>query len=392
MFFHRSLALITLAGLCAGCPSESAEPSAPETEGSATASVGDLLSAPIEDRWIVILQADAPGGDYDAALDVVADLVDELILDLDLVGEGSLDRMYGHVFAGFSMELDEERVAELREHPDVAWVEQDRSMGYEFLGLFEPEAPTTSTQDTPWGVMRVGSAPATAGRAFVLDTGIDLDHPDLSVDTGMSRSFVGGSADDGNGHGTHVAGILGALDNDIGVVGVAAGATLVSVKVLDDDGQGTVSSVLGGIDYVGSRAAAGDVANLSLSGGASDALDEAVRALGASGVQVALAAGNSGESVGGFSPARADGTNLYTVSAIDRGDDFASFSNFGAPVDFAQPGVDIRSTAPGGMYQSLTGTSMAAPHMAGLLLAGSFSPDGTADGDPDGDPDPIAAR
>jgi len=122
------------------------------------------------------------------------------------------------------------------------------------------------SQTTPWGITRVGGVQNGVGKkAWVLDTGIDLDHPDLNVDVGNSVSFVGGeSADDLNGHGTHVAGILAAKDNSTDVVGVAAGATVVSVKVCNASLQCFVSDVDAGVDYVASRYTAGDVANISL--------------------------------------------------------------------------------------------------------------------------------
>jgi subtilisin family serine protease len=129
---------------------------------------------------------------------------------------------------------------------------------------------------------------------------------------------------------------------------------------------------------------------MSLGGPPSTALDNAVIALGASGVKVALAAGNSSDDATNYSPARAaNGTNVYAVSAIDIVDVFAYFSNYGSPVDYAAPGVGVLSTVPGG-YATYSGTSMASPHVAGLLLLGNISTDGDATGDPDGNPDPIA--
>jgi len=174
------------------------------------------------------------------------------------------------------------------------------------------------------------------------------------------------------------------------VVGVAAGVTVVPIKVLDSRGSGSYSGVIAGVDFVKANAKSGDVANMSLGGPVSDALDAAVVGLGIAGVKVALAAGNESSNANNSSPARANGPNIYTVSAIDSSDRFASFSNFGnPPIDYAAPGVGVLSTVPGG-YASYSGTSMASPHVCGLLILGDISADGTANGDPDGNPDIIA--
>lgn len=252
-----------------------------------------------------------------------------------------------------------------------------------------------SAQETPWGITRVGgSGSGATGTAWILDTGVDLTHPDLNVDAARSVHFASGKdADDKNGHGTHVAGTIAAIDNGIDVVGVAAGATVVAVKVLGNSGSGSYSDVIAGVDHVAAYGQNGDVANMSLSGPVSDALDAAVTAAAATGVKFALAAGNNGSHANNRSPARANGPNIYTVSAIDSSDGFASFSNYGnPPVDFAAPGVGVLSLKAGGGTVTYSGTSMAAPHVAGILLLGNVSFDGYAIGDPDGSADRIAHR
>ena len=178
------------------------------------------------------------------------------------------------------------------------------------------------------------------------------------------------------------------------MVGVAAGATVVAVKVLDKNGSGSTTGVIGGIDYVAGNGAAGDVANMSLTGGAYLALDQAVIGASNNGIYFALAAGNDGDDAEGYSPARAEGTYIYTVSAMDINDNWAYFSNYGDPVDYCAPGVSVKSLTHDAPTATWSGTSMAAPHVAGLLLVngGNISSDGFVNGDPDGNPDPIAHR
>ena len=137
----------------------------------------------------------------------------------------------------------------------------------------------------------------------------------------------------------------------------------------------------------------GDVANMSLGGGVSTALDTAVVNAAGSGVRFALAAGNESDNANNHSPARANGPNVYTVSAFAVGDIWASYSNFGnPPIDYAEPGSSIKSTWLNGGYATISGTSMATPHLAGLLLAGAVRSGGVVSGDPDGNPDVIGVK
>ena len=313
-----------------------------------------------------------------------------------------VNHVYSNSIRGFSASAAS--AAALQSHnPNIAYCEQDQEVDaiqsgpLDFRVVGRP-APPPPSQSTPWGVARVHGGAGTgsgSGTAWVIDTGIDLDHPDLNVDSGRSRSFIRDSSpDDGNGHGSHVAGIIGAKDNSIGVIGVSPGATLVAVRVLDRNGRGANSDVIAGVDYVAANGHSGDVANMSLGGGVSTALDNAVVAAAATGVKFTLAAGNESDSATNHSPARANGPNVYTVSAFGQGDKWASYSNFGnPPVDYAEPGSSIPSTYKSGGYATLSGTSMAAPHLAGILLTRSSPANGgTVSGDPDGNPDTIGTK
>ncbi|SDD18955.1 Peptidase inhibitor I9 [Algoriphagus faecimaris] len=322
------------------------------------------------------------------------------------IAESNLGYAYGSSIEGFSAELSDEEYTALINDPAVQFIEPDRIMalapppGKGPGGGGSDGGGSSPTQETPYGITRVngGTTYTGSGKAYVIDSGIDGSHPDLNVNVsaGFNAFDKGKDADlskDGSGHGTHVAGTIAAIDNEFGVIGVAAGATVVPIKVLDSRGSGSYSGVIAGVDFVTGSANSGDVANMSLGGPASDALDAAVIALANSGVKVALAAGNESRNANNSSPARANAPNIYTVSAVDSGDRFASFSNFGnPPIDFAAPGVAIKSTIPGGGYAIYSGTSMASPHVAGILLTGNPRSGGSATGDPDGNPDSIAVK
>ncbi len=322
------------------------------------------------------------------------------------IEESNLEHVYGSSVEGFSVSLSDEEFAVLSKDPAVKFVEPDRVV---MLAPPPGKGPnrggdggggTGPAQETPWGITRVNGGTSYTGsnKAYIIDSGIDSSHPDLKVDVSLGFNAFSSGRDsnlssDGNGHGTHVAGTVAAIDNTIGVIGVAAGATVVPVKVLDRRGSGSFSGVIAGVDFVAANANPGDVANMSLGGGFSQTLNNAVIAMANAGIKVALAAGNESTNASTRSPASANGNNIYTISAMDSNDRLASFSNFGnPPVDYAAPGVGVLSTVPGGGYASYNGTSMASPHVAGLLLLGNISSDGTISGDRDNTPDPIATR
>lgn len=302
--------------------------------------------------------------------------------------------MYSYALKGFSAKIPEHALEKISKDPRVKLIEEDRVV-HAFnpgssMQLISPSFHVPAEQTTPTGIDRV-DADLTIGSIngykvdadiAIIDTGIDRNHPDLNVVRGITcfgAGFFGGYDD--HGHGTHVAGTAAALNNDIGVVGVAPGAKLWAVKVLNMFGSGSLSCVIAGVDYVTANAAEIEVANMSLGGKfSSPALDQAISNSVSAGVTYVVAAGNSGEDASNFSPA--NHPDVITVSAIadsdgkcgglgaststgDEDDTFASFSNFGESVDIAVPGVDIRSTFPFGTYVTLSGTSMATPHVSG---------------------------
>jgi subtilisin family serine protease len=318
----------------------------------------------------------------------------------------SVTYTYSSVVLGFAGYLTETEVNKLKNDPEVLMVEKDRQVGIDPIDVELPgksEKPLAGLQTIPWGITAVGGYVVTTKNSrlgWIVDTGIDLYHPDLNVDLNLSKTFVrtgidSTTANDFHGHGTHVAGIIAAKDNDFGVVGVAAGNKVVAIKVLSSSGWGWDSDIIAGLDYIGKRGKAGDVVNMSLGGEVAPALDQAVVALGAKGFFVVLAAGNSRVNANTFSPARANGRNVITVSAHDVNDNFASFSNFGnPPIDYCAPGVSVYSTYKNGSYATMSGTSMAAPHVAGILLANNKTifVRGYVKNDPDYVPDRLASR
>ena len=306
---------------------------------------------------------------------------------------GQVKHVYDATIRGFAVTISAQGAARLQALGKIERCEQDQVVKI-VKGKPGGGGGTSPAQQTPWGITRVGGPGGTSSAtAWIIDSGIDLDHPDLNVDTSRSFFAVGRDADDQNGHGTHVAGTIAALDNDIGVVGVAPGTKVVAVRVLDRRGSGSTSGVIAGIEYVAANGAPGDVANMSLGGGYSQALNDAVIAAAQTGVRFTLAAGNESTDAATTSPASANGPNIYTISSMTSSDTLSSFSNYGnPPVDFAEPGSSILSTYKDGGYATLSGTSMASPHAAGILLLGPIRNGGTISGDRDSTPDTIGVR
>jgi len=320
------------------------------------------------------------------------------ILERAGITDGDIGYTYGVALQGFSVMLPPGQLKKLEADPSVVYIENDQEVILKQPTIIQKRPVPTPDESTPYGVPRVGGGATYTGSnvAWILDTGIDLDHPDLNVDAGRSVAFGQSTPDDGHGHGTHCAGTIAAIDNEIGVIGVSAGATVIAVRILDSRGYGLSSDCIAGVDHVAAYGSPGDVANMSVGYPNESALDQAVVNAAGTGVFFAVAAGNDGMSIYDaiqVSPGRANGTNLWTVSAMDINDNFAYFSNYGYPtVDICGPGVNVYSCYLNGGYATMSGTSMATPHVAAVLLVteGTPSTDGTVNGDPDGYPDPIA--
>jgi subtilisin family serine protease len=269
--------------------------------------------------------------------------------------------VYSAVLNGFTAELKPKQLAALQNNPNIALIEQDQ------------EVLVTATQSNPpWGLDRIDQRSLPLSRtytynatgagvsAYIIDTGIQADHPEFEGRASNVYNSAGGSASDCNGHGTHVAGTVGSR-----TYGVAKRVTLYGVKVLNCQGSGTWSGIIAGMDWVRLNARKPAVANMSLGGGYSASVNNAATALANSGVFVAVAAGNdSGANACNYSPASA--SNVTTVGSTTSSDARSSFSNIGSCVEIYAPGSSILSTYPTNTTASLSGTSMASPHVAGV--------------------------
>lgn len=381
----RLAALGTVVLVLASCQ-EAPQPFEPDMDVQAGA-----IAQPLE-RFIVVFEPGTP--------DVAA-----LAARLTGAYGRAPSYVYETALQGFAAELPESAAAALSRHPSVSYVEPDRPRA-----IFAQAVPTGIRRTFAYDNANIGIDGQDDLRVDVdvaiIDTGIDFEHPDLNVVGGVdcsgggpfNRSCTGGGDDD-HFHGTHVAGTVAAIDDGVGVVGMAPGARLWAVKVLDSRGSGYVSWIVAGIDWVTANASTIEVANMSLGGsGFSQAEFDAIQSAVNAGVAFAVAAGNSDADASDFSPAGFD--NVLTVSALadfdgaagglgsptcrsDKDDTLADFSNWGSAVQIAAPGVCILSTFPleRGEYGTISGTSMASPHAAGALalLASRNKPGNAAD-------------
>ncbi|MFD6276256.1 S8 family peptidase [Streptomyces sp. NPDC060209] len=297
---------------------------------------------------------------------------------------GTLQRNYKSAINGFSASgLSETEAKRLAADPAVSKVVQNKKFHID------------ATQDNPpsWGLDRIDQAetagdgaytyPDAAGgdvTAYVIDTGVRVTHKDFEgrATSGFDAVDNDDDADDGNGHGTHVAGTIAGAAH-----GVAKKAKIVAVRVLDDAGSGTTEQVVAGIDWVTANHAGPSVANMSLGGSADPALDAAVQKAIASGVTFAVAAGNESSDAGEGSPSRVPEAITVASSTVD--DEQSSFSNFGSVVDIYAPGSDITSAwnDSDDATNTISGTSMATPHVVGAAAV-------YLGGHPDATPEEVA--
>ncbi len=355
---HWTLALAL--PVLAACAADVPAPAAPDAGSLRVLSAGDAEVIP--GQYIVVLRDDAPA--VAAARGRSGDALRAVAERLAARRSARVGYVYSAALRGFSASMSAADARALANDPEVAFVEQDQVM----------HADVTQTGVT-WGLDRIDERARLTGfdftytstgagvTAYIVDTGILLSHTDFGgrAVTGFDAVTTNGTATDCDGHGTHVAGTVGGT-----IYGVAKAVKLVAVRVLNCTGSGTNSGVIAGIDWVRQNAAKPAVANMSLGGGASTALDNAVTAAIASGVTFAVAAGNSNRDACSFSPARTP--NAITVGATTSTDARASYSNFGACLDIFAPGSAITSAwfTSSTATNTISGTSMASPHVAGV--------------------------
>ena len=386
--FWISGLLLTVFITITACNKDDASTAAVQLPEECNGVSASRISADIEDQYIILFEEpDIINGRQLSLRETIGNLFAQYRIQ-----ENAVLQINDGLLKSCVVKIDRGQYNSLRKSKQIVAIEPDKI--YTLATCFTIVEPRLVT----WNIKRVGYADGRGKTAWIIDTGIDFTHPDLNVDIERSKSFVKeeNSASDYNGHGTHVAGIIGALNNSIGVLGVASGAKLVSLKVMNDKGSGNLSFIINALAHLETAAKQGDVVNLSFGAdGTSDILDRYVTSIASKGVYFSIAAGNEETNASKSSPARVNAPNVFTVSAIDSLDRFADFSNYGNDVvDFAGPGVQIISTYSNGRYAKLSGTSMAAPHIAGLLLLNgrNIKTAGFAKSDPDGEADKIGGN
>ncbi|QJW88666.1 S8 family serine peptidase [Spirosoma taeanense] len=393
--------LSLLISLLAGC-----RPTEPTTNIPTTPTIW------LAGHYIVVYKTDPLAGGrfvdtYANRLTAVRKYTSQFLKQL-AINSDNIEQVYGTALRGFAARLTPAEAERLSHDPRVAYLEVDQVGFVDQLvssGLVEPSA-TQPKQVIPWGVTYVGGPIDYKGTAvaWIIDHGIDLDHPDLNVDSTRGYNVFtsgpgAGSLDDALGHGTHMAGIIAAKNNSIGTVGVAAGATVIPIKVGHTGNDAKASNLIAGADFVAAHARPGDVVNASVGVQSSDAVDAAfINMAQKTGAFVGISAGNtqegSNKDANQISPARANAPNLFTASAHDNKGVFLGVSCSGnPPIDYATPGKDSRSTYKAGGYNTYPqGTSMSAAYMTAVLMAsgGKVVTKGYVTRDRDQTPDPIA--
>ncbi len=309
-------------------------------------------------HYIVVMDVDAAGAAGDFAASVAR------ATEMSTTFGAGLTHVYAHAINGFSAWMSDDRAVALSDDPRVKFVEEDSIM-----------TATVTQTNPPWGLDRIGqrdlplnhaysyTSTGSGVNAYIIDTGIRITHTQFGGRASVAFDAVGDgqNGNDCNGHGTHVSGTVGGS-----TYGVAKSVRLFAVRVLNCSGSGSTAGVIAGIDWVTAFHVSPAVANMSLGGGASTALDAAVRSSIASGVTYAIAAGNSNANAANFSPARV--SEAITVGATTINDVRSSFSNFGSVVDIFAPGSAILSAwrTSDTATNTISGTSMATPHVAGV--------------------------
>ena len=328
------------------------------------------------------------------------------LLSREKVSSGQADRVFASALSGFAARMTSAEAQQLAQDPSVAFVEPDRmiTLDYQLEATYAKDELTTqqsnARQTTTCATSNAGgSGDGSNSNAFIwiVDTGIDLDHPDLNVNTEYGRAFADSSPDDAQGHGTHVAGIAGAVANDVGILGVSAGAPVVPVDVFGSGSSTATSTIISGMDYVAANDLVGDVVNMSLGPrnrtgcSSTSSYRLALERLNNQSM-VALAAGNSSDDAAFYDPGCQNLSNVYTVASMTCDGEFSSFSNYGDPVDWIATGSSVTSTYPGGGYATISGTSMASPVVAGILHQRSQAPRACGSVNFQGTSYPVACR
>jgi subtilisin family serine protease len=345
-FFAPTLAVLTLAA-CSESSTAPQSTGAPERLSVSQAPYYSKGASGISGSYIVVFK--------DGVVDALGTANRKIVAHA-----GTARYSYDGALKGFAAQLPAGAVAVLQTDPDVAYIEQDGIVNIE-----------TTQSGATWGIDRIDqhnlplsgtytyTSTGAGVTAYIIDTGIQTSHPQFGGRAAVAFDALGGNGQDCNGHGTHVSGTIGSS-----TYGVAKGVSLRAVRVLDCNGSGTNSGVIAGMNWVAANHVAKSVANMSLGGGFSASTNTAANNLASSGVFLAVAAGNSADDACNYSPSSA--ANTTTVAASTKTDARATYSNYGGCVDLYAPGSSITSTWLSGGTNTISGTSMATPHVVGV--------------------------